>query len=812
VICLFKSLNLGIGRILLFLESKYSKLARSLLIFFLFFTFTDNLIAQQLYVLSGTVTDSVTHESLPSASVEILSINKGTVSDASGRFELEIPSGIYQLRVSFLGYQTMERSFSLIKNETLKVQLAPISVEVESVTISSRKSDENVTSVQAGVLQIDSKQMSKLPTLMGEPDIINAIRLTPGVQSVGEGNTGIYVRGGDAGQNLILLENMPLYNPSHLLGFFPVFNSDILSQVRLIKGGIPANYGGKTSSVIDLAMKEGNREKFSGSGSVGLLSSDLTLESPLNKGKGSLIISGRRTYLDVIELLSQPFIPLSKNFFEQTNYYFYDGNIKFTHQLGTKTRLTISAFGSKDKYSLSDEKFSVSNKMNWANLAGNANIRHSLSDNISVGYTLGVTNYFFEIDAGFNTYKFNLYSGVRDWFQNLDFTHKLSDNSRLKYGVAYTRHVLTPNKVAIDVEKVNFSNTNQYFSNEGAIYLQGDYSFTSNFSISAGIRQTYFQHVGPYTQYSRNEVGQIDDSTVYAKNQNVKDFLTWDPNLSWVFLLNSQSSVKGTFSLTHQFIHLASVGTVSLPTDVWFPSAQFIDPQRVGLVTLGYFRNFFSNTIETSVEAYYKKLNNQIEFLNGVLDNFDNTKIEQNIITGSGKAYGIEFFVKKQLGKTTGSVSYTLSRTLRQFDEINNGEPFPAKYDRIHDLAITMNHELSNRWNLSAVFIYATGNAMTLPTGRYIIQGNVANDYTSANSFRMPPYHRLDISATCQLMKRNNWESSLIFSVYNVYNRANPYFIYFQVKGDIENYYLSVAPKQISLFPILPSVTWSFKF
>jgi len=786
-------------------------LARIVILYFLFFTFTSNLIAQQLFRLSGSVTDSVTHEYLPNASVEILELQKGTVSDGSGRFELELPPGTYQLRVSFLGYKTHEFSIPLAKNETLKIRLTPISVEVGSVTVSSRKPDENVTSVQAGVLQIDSKQFSKLPTLMGEPDIINAIRLTPGVQSVGEGNTGIYVRGGDAGQNLILLENMPLYNPSHLLGFFPVFNSDILGQVRIIKGGIPANYGGKASSVIDLAMKEGNRERFCGSGSIGLLSSDLTLESPLSKGKGSLIVSGRRTYLDAIKLLSQPFIPSSKNFFEQTNYYFYDGSIKFTHQLGSKTRLTLAAFGSKDTYTLTDNEFSVSNKMNWANIAGNANIKHTFSDNMAMGYTLGITNYFFEIDAGFNTYKFNLYSGVRDWFQNLDFTHKLTDKSRLKYGVAYTRHLLTPNKVAIDVEKVNFSNTNQYFSNEGSIYLQGDYSFNSNLSISAGLRQTYFQHVGPYTQYSRNEVGQIDDSTVYEKNQKVIDFLTWDPNLSWVYLLTNQSSVKGTFSITHQFIHLASVGTVSLPTDVWLPSTQFIEPQKVGLVTLGYFRNFFDNVVETSVEAYYKKMSNQIEFLNGVLDNFDNTKMEQNIITGSGKAYGIEFYMKKQLGKTTGSISYTLSRTLRQFDEINS-EPFPAKYDRIHDLSITLNHELSNRWNLSAVFIYATGNAMTLPTGRYIIQGNVANDYTAVNSFRMPAYHRLDLSATCQLMKRNNWESSLIFSVYNVYNRANPYFIYFQVKGDIDKYYLSVAPKQISLFPILPSVTWSFKF
>ncbi len=794
------------------MEVKLTTLIRLTFIVFLFL-FSGNAIAQATFKLSGTITDSITGELLPNATIVTMPLQKGTVANNLGRFELELPSGSYLLKIAFLGYKTKELAIKVNKSEDIKVFLIPASMEVGDVTVTAQKADANVTSVQAGVLEIDSKEFNQLPTLMGEPDIINAIRLIPGVQSVGEGNPGLYVRGGDAGQNLILLDHMPLYNPSHLLGFFPVFNSDILGQVRLIKGGIPANYGGRTSSVIDLDMKAGNREKFAGSGSVGLLSSDLTLEFPIIKNKGSIIISGRRTYLDVVKMLSQPFIPDSKNFFEETNYYFYDGSIKFNYALGSKTRISVSAFGSQDFYTLTDPQFSVSNNMNWSNAAAMGSIQHTFSDNVSMKYMLGITNYYFKIDAGFNTYKFDLYSGVKDWFQQLDFTHRLSDKYLLKYGASYTRHVLTPNEVDIDVEKINYSNTNQYFSNEGSVYVQGDFKTNTPLSISAGLRQTYFQHVGPYTQYTRDvTTGQIDDSTVYAKNENVKGFLTFDPNISWVYLLNNQSSVKGTFSVTHQFIHLASVGTVSLPTDVWLPSTQFIDPQRVGLVTMGYFRNYFGDMFETSVEGYYKQLNNQIEFLNGVLDNFDNTKIEQNIITGSGKAYGLEFYLKKKTGQTTGSVSYTLSRTLRQFDEINNGDWFPAKYDRIHDLTLTLSHQLTDRWNLSAVFVYATGNAMTLPTGRYVIQGNVANDYSAVNSFRMPAYHRLDISAAYQLKKRAKWESSLIFSIYNVYNRANPYYIYFQVKGDIDNYYLSVAPKKISLFPILPSIVYSFKY
>jgi hypothetical protein len=770
------------------------------------------LVAQEAIELQGIVKDSASIEALAFAAVTITPINKGLATDENGKFNIILPKGEYTLQISFLGYTTLTKTIILVENTSLVFYLNQSSVTVVDVTVSSKRDDENIRSNQVGVLKLDSKEISKLPTLMGEPDIINAIRLTPGVQGVGEGNPGLYIRGGDAGQNLFLLDNMPLYNPSHLLGFFPVFNSDIIDNALIIKGGIPAQYGGKASSVIDISMKQGNNSVFAGSGSIGLLSSDLTVESPINKGKGSIIISGRRTYLNVLKSASQAFTKSSNNFFNKTDYFFYDASLKFTYKLTNKTRIYLTAFGGEDLYNLTDSEFDISNKMNWVNACAAVRLNHAFTEKLLVNVVSSKTMYNFNIDAGFDKYFINLFSGIDDWNNSLDFTFLRKPKLPLKFGLVYSKHILTPNKVDVNAGEVNFNNASQYHSNEMAAYMNADFNVSTNLTFSGGLRTSYFQHIGPYTHYSRNEFGQLSDSTVFAKNESVKGYFTADPNFKWVYLLNKTSSIKGSLSMAHQFIHLASVGSVSLPTDVWLPSTQYIKPQRVSQITAGYFRNFLENTYETSVELYFKKMENQVDFLNGVLDNFDNTKIEENIIFGTGMAFGAEFFIKKKIGTTTGWISYTLSKTIRKFDEINNSAYFPAKYDRVHDFSFTINHQLNKKWDISAVFVYATGNAMTLPAGRYLIQGNVANHYTNVNSFRMPAYHRIDISANYKFKKIGRVESWLNLSLYNAYNHANPYFMYFQVKGDLDNYYLSVSAKQISLFPILPSVTWTFKF
>jgi len=768
--------------------------------------------AQNDVLLSGVVKDYKTNETLAGATLFIKSLNKGQITDIDGKFKISLPKGEYNITISFIGYKSLNKTIILYNNKYVVFDLEPLSVKVDDITITSKHKDDNIKKNIAGIIELNSKDIKQLPTLMGEPDIINVMKLTPGVQGGGEGNTGLYVRGGDAGQNLFLLDNVPLYNPSHLLGFFPVFNADIIDNAKIFKSGIPAQYGGKASSVIDLKMREGGQDSHIINGSVGLISSDITIGSSINKNKGSIIVSGRRTYLGIIKAISEPLLKDNSMFFNNSDYYFYDGSIKFRYNLSLKTKLYITAFGSNDIYNMNDKEYNVSNTMIWSNLCGAVRINHTFSDKLFMDISTSTTKYNFDIDARFDKYKLNLYSDISDWNNSIDFSYLRKKKYPLKFGVVYTKHLLTPNKINFKTDNINFNNTNKYYSNEFSLYINGDFNITKKFKITTGIRQTLFQHIGPYTYYYRDAIGQISDSIVYAKNEIAKSYFKISPNLSYIYVLNNKSSIKGSVSVMHQFIHLASVGSVSFPTDIWLPSTQFIEPQRVSQVSTGYFRNFKENMFETSVEVYYKYLENQIDFKEGVLGDIDNTKIEQNILKGVGNAYGIEFFIKKQLGKTTGWISYTLSKTDRKFDDINNGKSFPAKYDRTHDLSITINHKLNKKWSLSMVFVYATGNAMTLPQGRYMVQNMLANDYSEVNSFRMPAYHRLDVSANYKLKKIGRLESSINFSIYNVYNRSNVYYIYAQVESDLSNYYLSIQPKQVSLFPILPSVTWNFKF
>ncbi len=768
--------------------------------------------AQSSFNLRGIVIDSVTSQPLVNAAVKISPGFEGIITNDEGVFDVDLNKGKYIFVISYLGYKAHKMNLDLNNKATVIIKLQPISVEVGDINISGKRDDDNIRKNAIGTVEINAKEIEALPALMGEPDVINSIRLTPGIQGVGEGNSGIYVRGGDAGQNLILLDNMPLYNPAHLLGFLPVFNSDIINNVKVVKGGMPAYYGGKASSVIDIEMREGSTERFKGSGSVGLLSADLTLQTPLNKGKGSIIVSGRKTYFELLKTITNSLTNSSNQFLTNTDYSFYDGSAKLFYKLTPKTRLYISTFIGNDTYGMIDDEFDVSNEMEWGNFAGALHLNHVFNDVFSGSLTSGFTKYHFGMEAMLDQYNIDIFSEVEDWYQNFDFNYISESGSKFRFGGQFTYHIITPNKIDVNVEDVKYKNINKYYSNELAAYINFEKQLTKKINIDAGLRYTYYQHIGPYTHYTRDEIGQLADSIVFSKNEKVKDYHGFDPHFTWRYLVNDFSSIKGSFSLANQFIHLASVGSVSLPTDVWLSSTSFIKPQKVAMGSVGYFRNFIDNMFETSVELYYKKMYDQIDFRNGVLDNVDNTKIENNIVTGEGQSYGVEFFVKKQLGNTTGWISYTFSKTNRVFEEFNNGETFPAKYDRVHDLSVTLSHKINKKWNVSAVFIYATGNAMTLPAGRYMIQGNVANHYTGVNSFRMPSYHRLDLSANYILKKKRWLESTLNFSIFNVYNRANPYFIYFRIEGNLDEYYLSVEPQQISMFPILPSITWIVKF
>lgn len=769
------------------------------------------LYAQENCNISGIVTDAVTSKPLPGATIYDTINNTGTATRADGTFLLKTKCRKTTLKIAFLGYDDQTLSIFPQQKRNLNIQLNPTNYKVKGIDISAKKPDDNIKSNRVGTTELSQIELKNLPGLSGTPDIIGGLRLTPGVQSVGEGNSGIFVRGGDAGQNLILFNDIPLYNPSHLMGFFPAFDANVADKISVSKGAIPANYGGKVSSVIDISSKTNPSDTLSINGSLGLLSAGLTLHTPIFEQRGSLLISGRRTYLEALKPLVSTALKSTRDFFNKTQYHFYDVTLAGNVRLSAKDRLFVTAIMGKDSYVLGVSDFNFSNKMYWGNRAASLRYNRIYNSRLSSNLLVGITQYGFSLDAGFNQYQLDLSSEIRDYFSKLEFSFRASEKLKLKFGANFTRHLVKPNNVQALVQNVNYNNAMQFFSNESSTYLQSSYTINKNIILNTGLRITVFQHMGPYASYVKDPIGQTTDSVIYNQHEIVKNYFSLSPNLSFVYLLNKQASIKGSVGLSHQFIHLISVASVSLPTDIWLPANDFIRPQKVSVFTLGYFHNFFHNTFESSIELYYKALKNQVEFANGILDNFDNEKIKENIVFGTGQAYGAEFYLKKQLGKTTGWISYTLSRTWRNFPDLNK-EKFPAKYDRVHDFSITLNHKFNNKWNLSAVFIYATGNAQTLPVGRYFIQGSIGNEYSAVNAFRMPPYHRVDVSVSYHLKNTKQLQSDLTFSIYNIYNRANPYFIYFQAEGNLDEYYLKVAPQQISLFPILPTLTWNFTF
>ena len=662
--------------------------------------------AQNLYEISGKITDKQTGEPLVSASIAFMPGNIGCVTNPDGIYKLSLPDGFYYITISYLGYQKQSDSLMLNKSIIKNYRLETSSVSLTHIDINAKADNNNVTSNQPSSVTLKNKEITQLPSLFGESDVLKAIRLTPGIQAGGEGNQGLFVRGGDAGQNLVLFDGMTIYNPTHMMGFFSVFNSDAVESIQLIKGGMPSQYGGRASSAILVGAKEGNYEHPSGSASMGFLSSDLTIESPFGKSNGSVIISGRRAYLGLIRSIVNKLDFKTNRFFKDNRYYFYDINGKVSYKLSSHDRLYLSGYYGNDNYRMDKSDYQLSTHMKWGNRLGSLRCNHIFNSSFSGNQTIGYSGYNFNLDASFNQYAFHLSSKIEDWYYKADFFCLKFLDHQLQYGLNYTHHRLSPNNINASLNQVTYDNAPVYYSHETSVYMNDQWVLTHRLTCNIGLRFTNYIQSGPYTQYALDDNGFVTDSTVYKKNAIIKTYNRLEPRLSAVYQINDYSSVKASYCINQQFIHLASVGSVSIPTDFWIPSTKNIRPQWVTQYTLGYFRNFADNQVETSVEAYYKKMNDQIEFRNGLFNNVNRNAIEENIVRGKGYAFGIEFFVKKNIGKTTGWLSYTLSRTLRQFDEINSGKLYPAKYDRIHDLSITLMHRLNDKWNFSAVFIF----------------------------------------------------------------------------------------------------------
>lgn len=769
--------------------------------------FSTLLFSQNTYTLSGFVKDAKNGEALIGANVYMAdSISEGSITNLYGFYSFSVPEGTHKIAATYMGYNTYIEIIAIEKNTTLNFKLNEESNVLEEVVITTERKDENVKNTKLGTVELSADRIKSIPALMGEVDIIKALQLMPGVQAAGEGNSGIYVRGGGPDQNLVLLDDAVVYNSGHLFGFFSVFNADAVKNVTLVKGAMPANYGGRLSSVIDVQMKEGNNQRFQMEGGIGLISSRLTLQAPIQKNKSSFLISGRRTYAFDI---AQP--ALKKTDFAGTNYFFYDVNLKANYIFSDKSRLYVSGYFGRDVFVYNSQENKTNVKIPWGNITSTVRYNHIISPKLFMNVSFIFNDYNFSFSGKQTDFSFSAKSGVRDFNTKVDFDYFLNNKQLIKFGYNYTHHRMTPTIASATSDTTEFKTDkiSKKYSHEMAWYVSDEWTINKNVKLDMGFRLSYFHHIGPYQEFNGL------DSIIVKRGKGIKPYVGAEPRIAMRYSLNETSSIKSGLSFNYQYIHLVSNSNSTLPTDVWVQSTARVKPQQALQFNLGYFKNFKDNMYEMSVEFYYKQLWNQIEYTENYVDEL-NTDPETGYVFGNGKAYGLELFVRKNFGKLNGWIGYTLSRSDRKFSELNNGKVFPTKYDRPHDLSINLAYNFNKEWQLGTTFIFASGNTMTPVIGAYLIEGDFAFVYGKRNSYRIPAYHRLDLSLTyTPISKRKpnrKWQSSYNFSIYNVYSRKNVYFIYNKIKGDFVDGDVRVIPTKVSLFPIIPSFTWNFKF
>ncbi len=760
-------------------------------------------IAQPKFTISGYVKDSQSGETLIGANIYLENQpSTGTVTNTYGFYSLTLQEGSYRLVFSYLGYQSRLESVTLSQSTQVNVSLSSgLAMQEVVVTAKAEEEDDNVQSTSMGRVSLPVDQIKVLPALLGEVDVLKTIQLLPGVSSAGEGSAGFYVRGGGADQNLVLLDEAVVYNSGHFLGFFSVFNADAIKNTTLIKGGIPAVYGGRLSSVLDIQMKEGNNQQFQSEGGIGLISSRLTLEGPIVKDKSSFLISGRRTYgFD----LAQPFI--NKTDFAGTNYFFYDVNAKVNYQFSQKDRVYLSGYFGRDVLNFEQRDRDFRFRLPYGNATATLRWNHLFNDKLFFNLSAIYNDYQFRAGFDQEEFKFSIYSGVRDFNMKLDFDYFPSNDHQIKTGIHGTHHKLTPNIISGSAGDVEFeSTTTPKYANEFAVYIQDDWRISPRFRVNLGLRGTLFQQTGPYTSKHTGES--------FSGGEVVQTYSSLEPRLFMNTSLTEQSSIKAGVTATTQYLHLVSNSSSTLPADVWVPSTEVVKPQRGWQYAAGYFQNFRSNTYEASVEVYYKSLRDQIDYRESFVDNSVD-QVEDEFVFGKGRAYGLELFVRKNKGALNGWLGYTLSRTERSFPDIENGRIYPATYDRTHDLSLVSNYNISPRITTGVVFIYATGRTYTSLERLYLIEGQLQTDYGPRNSQRLEPYHRMDVSVTLWPKKKEirKFNSHWVFSLYNLYNRKNTFFLYTDYETDLTQGTASAKAYKVTIFPVLPSVTWNFKW
>lgn len=750
--------------------------------------------------LRGRVLEDATGTALPGATIYAPGYKQGATTDVDGNFTLEIEGDSATVRYGYVGYKP-RYVFYRHSHDGLSIRLE--TGELKEVVIDDERSpQQKVQKTQMSLEQIDSRQAKLLPALFGEVDLLRILQLKPGVQSGGEGTTGLYVRGGGADQNLFLLDEAVIYNPSHLFGFLSVFNPDAVRGIDLYKGGFPANYGGRLSSVVDVRLREGSRDTTRVTGGVGLISSRATVEGPIQKGKSSFIFSVRRTYFDVFtRAYNRSREPANRNNPRYTpipNYYFYDANARLSFDLTERDKLIVSGYLGRDNFGFQRQAFKFD--FEWGNSLVSARLIHKHDSRMFSEASVSFTDYRYNITNGFDRFSFKLGSGIQDITTRLQLTRKTTDAHTFTAGVTYTAHSFTVGRAqgGSSDNTFNFSVGQTLGSGEYAAYFSDQFNLGPRLEIIAGAR--------------------LSGSTSRGKTYG-----GIEPRATARYALSDRVSVKASYTRTYQYLHLVSPSASSIPTDLWYPSGPLVKPQRSDQLAAGYNMSLWGNQFFFSHELYYKNLARQVDFKDGA-NLFINQSLDTTFIFGKGWAYGTEFYLEKRTGRTTGWIGYTLAYTWRQFPDIDNGKAFHPRYDRRHDISVVVTHKLSDRVHISGTFVYGTGNAVTLPVGRaYVtdVTGTTANPpgvkvvplYGDRNTFRMAPYHRMDVSLVWAVGKKRN--DDLTFSVYNLYSRMNPYFYYIETKTqnpDGTGRITGFQARQVSLFPMIPSVTYNFRF
>jgi hypothetical protein len=759
--------------------------------------FSTNVSAQKKFTISGMISDSATGETMIGANISIKEL-PGTLGTTNhyGYYSLTLPNGKYTLTVGYVGYKNSVQQVDLTENKMININLESDSKTLTGVEVYAQRKNHNITSTEMGMEKMEIKEIAKIPVLFGEADIMKTLKLTPGIKSIGEGSGGMYVRGGTNSQNLILLDEATVYNADHLMGFFSTFNSDAIKDIEMYKGTAPTEYGGRISSVLDVKMNEGNNQTYHVGGGIGLISSRLNVEGPIVKNKGSFLITARRTYADL-------FLKLSKDTLINNNQlYFYDINAKANYTIDDKNRVFFSGYFGRDVL-----KFQQRFGIDWGNVTGTLRWNHIWNEKLFSNTSLIYSDYDYKVGIS-GTNSFSLRSVIKDWNFKHDFQYFVNNENTMTFGLNSILHTITPGQLEITSDTTNSTTQLQHkFAVENALYFSNSWKPTYNLSINYGLRLSSFDLLGPGDFYSYAN-GQVSDTTHYASSKIVQSYFYLEPRLNVSYIFNENNSIKASYTRNTQNLHLVSNSTSSTPTDIWIASSKNVKPEIGDLVSLGYFGNINKNQFQFSAEAYYKWMQNQVDLKNGA-EIRANELIEGELLFGQGRAYGLELLLKKKYGKLSGWAGYTYSRTERKIDGINNGNWYPARQDITHDFSLVGIYDINKKWSVSATWVFNTGNAVTFPSGKYVIDGNIQFYYTERNGYRMPDYHRLDLGATWNIKKTKQFESSLNFSIYNAYGHKNAYSIDFKVD---EKDPTKINAVMTYLFTYVPSITYNFKF